>query len=185
MELTNIQKYSVVEKNDTTYDGEFYYAVKTTGIFCRPSCKSKLPKYENVIFFNTAQEAIAQGYRACKRCRSDLLNYDPVSEDINRCITYMHENFDEEQCLDLCAQRIGYSRKRMNELFVAKKDITVCAYLSNIRLQYVLDQLENTEKAIVEIASSIGINSVSSFYVWFKKRKECTPGEYRASLIKE
>ena len=56
---------------DSLYDGKFYTGVITTGIYCLPSCKAKLPKIENVIFFATREEAIAIGLRGCKRCKSE------------------------------------------------------------------------------------------------------------------
>jgi AraC family transcriptional regulator of adaptative response / methylphosphotriester-DNA alkyltransferase methyltransferase len=57
---------------DKEYDGAFFYAVKTTGIFCRPSCKSRVPNKDNVSFFLNASEAQKAGYRPCKRCRPDF-----------------------------------------------------------------------------------------------------------------
>ena len=67
------EMWKAVSENDPSYDGILFYAVKSTGIYCRPSCKSKIPKRENVCFFDTAEKARAAGFRPCKRCRSDLL----------------------------------------------------------------------------------------------------------------
>ena len=63
------QMFAAVAARDTRYDGIFFTAVATTGIFCRPSCPAKKPRRENVEFFATAKEALAAGYRPCKRCR--------------------------------------------------------------------------------------------------------------------
>ena len=78
--MTEDEMYEAVISNDGNYDGLFFYAVKSTGIFCRPSCKSKKPLRENVRFFKNAAEARAAGFRPCKRCRSDLLSYRPMEE---------------------------------------------------------------------------------------------------------
>ena len=72
--------WNAVCNSDENYDGLFFYAVKTTGIFCRPSCKSKIPKKENICYFTSAEDAEKAGFRPCKRCRSDLLAYEPMSE---------------------------------------------------------------------------------------------------------
>ena len=62
-------KWKVVIENDNSFDECFFYAVKSTGIFCRPSCRSKPPLQNNVEFFHTSEEAVKAGYRPCKRCR--------------------------------------------------------------------------------------------------------------------
>ena len=78
--MTEDEMYEAVITNDANYDGLFFYAVKSTGIFCRPSCRSKKPLRENVCYFSYAGEAMKAGFRPCKRCRSDLLSYHPMEE---------------------------------------------------------------------------------------------------------
>ena len=67
--LTTEEKYNFIGNRDTKYDGVFYTAVKTTKIFCLPSCRAKKPLAKNVIFYNTKEEAINSGFRACKVCK--------------------------------------------------------------------------------------------------------------------
>jgi len=67
--LTDDEKYQFIGKRDTRYDGVFFTAVKTTGVYCLPSCSAKKPNKENVIFYDTKEEAIKNGYRACKVCK--------------------------------------------------------------------------------------------------------------------
>ncbi len=61
--------YAASERRDATYDGAFLLAVATTGIYCKPSCPARMPKRENVRLFDTGEEARAEGFRACKRCK--------------------------------------------------------------------------------------------------------------------
>ena len=68
MFLSDNEKYNIIGNKDTKYDGIFFTAVKTTGIFCLPSCSAKKPNKENVIFYDTKEEAIKNSYRACKIC---------------------------------------------------------------------------------------------------------------------
>ena len=63
--------YEAVEARDAQFDGRFFTAVRTTGIYCRPTCSARIPKRENVTFFRDRSEAAAAGYRACKRCHPD------------------------------------------------------------------------------------------------------------------
>jgi len=67
--LNEKEKYNFIGNKDTKYDGQFYVAVKTTGIFCLPSCRARKPLEKNVIFYDTKKEAIANGFRACKVCQ--------------------------------------------------------------------------------------------------------------------
>lgn len=78
--MTSDKKWKSVIENNTDSDSKFFYAVKTTKIFCKPSCKSKVPLRSNVDFFDNKQQAIDAGYRPCKRCRPDLLNFNPSKE---------------------------------------------------------------------------------------------------------
>jgi len=67
--LSDDEKYKFIGSKDTKHDGSFFTAVKTTGVYCLPSCSAKKPNRENVIFYNTREEAIENGYRACKVCK--------------------------------------------------------------------------------------------------------------------
>jgi len=71
--LNEQEKYDFLGRQDKSYDGQFYIAVKTTGIFCLPSCSAKKPLQKNVIFYDTKEEAIKNGFRACKVCKPDKL----------------------------------------------------------------------------------------------------------------
>ena len=66
--MTEVEKWNSVKNCDSSYDGKFYYGVKATGIYCRPSCKSKFSKRENIVFFDTREEAEKAGFCPCKRC---------------------------------------------------------------------------------------------------------------------
>jgi len=77
--------WEAMRRRDPAYDGAFFVAVRTTGVYCRPSCKSRPPRRENVSFFPTAEAAERAGYRACKRCRPDRLGApDPQVEAVKR-----------------------------------------------------------------------------------------------------
>ncbi len=70
--LTDTQRWRAVEQRDTRYDGQFFLAVKTTGVYCKPSCSARTPKRANVVFYASPAECEHAGYRACKRCKPDL-----------------------------------------------------------------------------------------------------------------
>ena len=78
------EMWEAVRRRDPAYDGVFFVAVRTTGVYCRPSCKSRPPKRENLSFFPSAEAAERAGFRACKRCRPDRLGApDPQVEAVS------------------------------------------------------------------------------------------------------
>lgn len=79
-DLEDGEMWKAVKDCDTSCDGAFLYGVTTTGIYCRPSCASKLPERQNVVFLRTREEAEGRGFRPCKRCRPDLDGYDPAAD---------------------------------------------------------------------------------------------------------
>ena len=85
------EKYSIIGTKDPTFEGSFITAVKTTGIFCRPSCRARKPKAENVIFYQTPKEAIQHGYRPCKVCKP-MHKLDETPEYIQEIIKELHQN---------------------------------------------------------------------------------------------
>lgn len=114
--MTEQEMWEAVQNSDANYDGLFFYAVKTTGIFCRPSCKSKPPKHENICYFSSAKQARLAGYRPCKRCRSDLLEYQ-LMRDI---AAEMKQKLDKAEPL----KDIGLTKRRMTEVFKQEYGVT-------------------------------------------------------------
>ena len=173
------EMWQAVITNDKSYDGQFFYAVKTTGIYCRPSCKSKMPKRENVHFYNTSNEAMEGGYRPCKRCRSDLMDYTPIkeiAEDIKDKINKYYIKKDE---LDNQIENIGLSNHRINEIFKQEYGITVLEYVNKLKLEEAKRLLSETDESIIDVANSIGFSSLSGFYRFFKEEVNTTPAKYR------
>lgn len=177
--MTEKEMWEAVISNNAEYDGLFFYGVKSTGIYCRPSCKSKVPKKENVLFFNNSKEAINQGFRPCKRCRSDLLDYKPIKEiasELKRLIDHLwKENIDFKESL----KNFGMSNHRMVEIFKEEYGISLFDYAANLKIDYAKEKLEKTDMDIIDIAYEIGFSGLSSFYQFFKKKTGYTPAAYR------
>lgn len=171
--------WSAVVANDGAYDGRFFYAVKTTGIFCRPSCPSRTPQRENVEFFHTAQESLDAGYRPCKRCRPDLLAYEPVLEMAEKMKACLDHSFHERDRLAQELAKLGVTQHRMVEIFDKRYGLTPSEYADGMRMRMASELLENSELPILEVAMHVGFQSVSAFYDFFRKHAQMTPGEYR------
>ncbi len=177
--MTFDEKYEIIKNNDENYDLIFYYAVKSTGIYCKPSCKSKLPNRENVEFFDKVEEILKKGYRPCKRCRSDLLEYKPMKEMANKLKDKIDDMFIEYKLLNKEFSNMGLSKKRMVEVFKDEYKITPSEYINKLRLEYAKKLLLETEDNIIDIAYAVGFGSVSAFYKFFKSETNSTPFLYR------
>ena len=178
--MTQQEMWDAVQNNDVNYDGLFFYAVKTTGIFCRPSCKSKLPKRENICFFKTAEEAKAAGFRPCKRCRSDLLDYEPMRDIAKEVRKKIDAAATEPESAELDA--IGLSSRRMCDIFKKEYGMTPKEYADSLRLHAAKEMLAGTEHKVIDTAYSTGFSNLSAFNRFFKKQTGLTPSEYRRSF---
>ncbi|VEF48293.1 AraC family transcriptional regulator [Bacillus freudenreichii] len=167
---------------DPAFDGIFFYAVKTTGIFCRPSCKSKVPNCENVSFFSNANEALRAGYRPCKRCRPDLniKIYDPLESVLEDIIRLLENNYEQNLSLHEIASRVGVSRFHLNRNFKERLGYTPRIYLEKIRVKKAKELLLMTDFNSTEIGYQIGYQSISSFYNAFKRNTGLSPSQFRA-----
>ena len=113
------QQYSKARKSrDRRFDGRFFVAVKTTGIFCRPVCPARLPDEKNVDYYHYAQQAIEQGYRPCLRCRPDSapgsFAWRGVSTTTQRAMRLLSEALDET--VQAIAERLGISERYLGQL---------------------------------------------------------------------
>ena len=163
--------WEAVRRSDAGYDGLFFYAVKTTGIFCRPSCKSKRPKQENVCYFTSGEEACAAGFRPCKRCHSDLLEYQPVREIAAQIKLRL------DRAAPLCG--VGLTPRRLTDLFKQEYGVTPKEYADSLRLRTARELLAGTEEKVIDVAYQAGFSSLSAFNRFFKNKTGQTPTAYR------
>lgn len=177
--MTEQEMWEAVLQNDSNYDGVFFYGVKTTGIYCRPSCKAKQPKRENSCFFQTAAEARAAGFRPCKRCRSDLLEYHPMREIAEQVKAKIDHGFTGQQKINRELTETGLSIRRAVDVFKAEYGMTPKAYSDSLRLKEAQRLLLHTDTKVIDIAYQVGFGSLAAFYNFFKKETGKTPGAYR------
>jgi len=180
--LTEEEKWKAALECDVSYDGRFYYGVKTTGIFCRPSCKSKSPKRENVEFFDTAEQARESGLRPCKRCRPDLLEFHPQKENAEKIKAVYDLYFSDHDHLREELKKLGLSRNRIIQVFQNQYEKTPTEYLNGLRVASARKLLTNTPDNILQIALQSGFESLSVFYTQFKRITGVSPNEYRESF---
>lgn len=175
--MTNEQWQAIIQ-NDKNYDDLFYYAVKTTGIFCRPSCKSRPPKKENVRIYAEAKEAIREGFRPCKRCKPNGLRL-PDEEWITQIKAYIDEHYDESLTLHTLADISHGSPYHLQKTFKKVLGISPVEYIQQIRISKAKEYLSTTDKPLVEIGATIGMSNIPYFITLFKKITGITPIQFR------
>jgi AraC family transcriptional regulator of adaptative response / methylphosphotriester-DNA alkyltransferase methyltransferase len=183
-QLSKQQMWGAVENCNSQYDGVFYYAVKTTGIFCRPSCRSKTPVQENVIFFSKSNEAIENRFRPCKRCRPDLIDqaYHPSDDFIHAVQSILESEYASSITLEGLAERVGVSKDHLHRAFKRKVGCTPRVYLENVRIRMSKNLLTKGSLSNTEICFAVGFQSLSQFYSIFRKHTGCSPKQYKKML---
>jgi methylphosphotriester-DNA--protein-cysteine methyltransferase len=177
--MTDDQKWQAVLTNNEQYDGLFFYVVKSTKIFCRPSCKSKPPLKKNILYFETIKQAEQAGHRPCKRCRPDLLEYRPIKEIAEKIKILLDNHFTQQKELAEKMEQIGVTYHRMVNIFKEYYGVTPKKYYDTLRLEEAKKKLLETNDTIIDIAYSVGFQSLSAFYKFFQKRMNSSPSKYR------
>ena len=177
--LTEKEKWNAVIQRNPEYDGLFFYAAKTTGIFCRPSCKSKDPLDKNAIFFDTAKQAVENGFRPCKRCRPDLLDFKPDKDLAGQIKQVMDSFYTDRDRLSAELKNLSVCHNHMIRIFRAEYHMTPLSYVNSLRVKRAQVLLATTKKTVLDIAHSCEFGSLSSFYNCFKKQIGMSPNSFR------
>lgn len=162
---------------DHRHDGLFFYGVRTTGVFCYPSCRAKPPQRANTVYFTSAASAIATGYRPCKRCRPDLPPAYDYLTLVQEAETLLRTGHVED--LTHIAKQLGVSKNHLTRLFRQYTGLTPKAYVTKLRVAQALHLLEQTDKSITDIAFSVGFRSMAAFYRCFLVHTGKKPGDFR------
>jgi len=173
------ERWAAVVKRDRSADGAFYYSVRTTGVFCRPSCPSRLARRENVAFHTTREAAERAGFRPCKRCRPAA---PPLAEQHAAAIARacrLIESAAEMPRLDQLAEAAGLSRFHFHRLFKAVTGVTPRAYAAAHRADRVRKVLADG-KSVTSAIYEAGFNSAGRFYASSEAMLGMQPRAFRA-----
>jgi AraC family transcriptional regulator, regulatory protein of adaptative response / methylated-DNA-[protein]-cysteine methyltransferase len=176
--LNDIARWRAVLERDRTADGLFVYAVRSTGIYCRPSCPSRRPHRDRVDFFDSADEACRAGFRACKRCGPDRAAVaDPWIEKVRRATVYL-SNVDGHPSLARLAARLGGSPYHLQRNFKRIVGVTPREYADACRLRTVKDRLRHGTD-VTGAMFDAGYGSSSRFYERAAPKLGMSPSAYR------
>jgi AraC family transcriptional regulator of adaptative response/methylated-DNA-[protein]-cysteine methyltransferase len=170
-------RWQAVLDRDATADGTFCFAVRTTGVYCRPSCGARRPRAENVVFFRDATSAARAGFRACKRCKPDAAAHDQAQLVVSLCRQL--ENAESTPRLRDIAASAGMSPFHVQRLFKQRTGVTPRAYAEAFRVARMRAGLARGD-SVTRALYAAGYGSSGRFYEVAQQSLGMAPTKYRA-----
>src|SRR6266850_3470461 len=176
--------WSAFNRGDDRYDGRFVTAVRTTGIFCRPSCTCRKPRRENVTFYRSPAQAARAGFRPCKRCRPELRG-GPAEADramARAALAYMRANLESTVYAKDVAGAVAVSPSHFARRFRAADGRTPMRALADLRAERAEALLRQGTIGTLDVGFAAGFQSPSAFVRAFRRRTGLPPASWRRSL---
>lgn len=175
--------YRAVQSRDARFDGVFYTGVKTTGIYCRPSCPAVTPKPQNVTFYASAAAAQDAGFRACRRCRPDTTPGSPEwnvrADAIGRAMRLIGDGVVEREGVEGLASRLGYSQRHVTRMLTQELGAGPLALARSNRSHAARVLIETTDMPMSDIAFAAGFASIRQFNDSVRHSYALSPTEMR------
>ncbi|MEY9943380.1 AlkA N-terminal domain-containing protein [Kitasatospora sp. GAS1066B] len=179
-------RYRAVDSRDARFDGVFFTAVTSTGIYCRPSCPAVTPKRANCTFYPTAAAAQGAGFRACRRCRPDSVPGSPEwnhrADLVGRAMRLIGDGVVDREGVAGLATRLGYSARQLQRQLTAELGAGPIALARAQRAQAARVLLQTTELPVTEVAFAAGFASVRQFNDTVREVYDRTPSGLRAEV---
>ncbi len=184
MQITSekdIRKYytALVEK-DPQFIGVFFAGIKTTGIFCISTCHARKPKFENVVFYSEAKDALREGFRPCKICKPTDYAFEPIPE-VQQALKMLKES-ELQKVSDSELRKAGLSSEKIRRWFKHHHGVTFQAYQRMIRINSAFQELKNG-KSVTNSAFDSGYDSLSGFGYTFKTLTGKSPKESKDKSV--
>ncbi|MEQ4547700.1 AlkA N-terminal domain-containing protein [Nocardioides kribbensis] len=177
--------YGAVKSRDRRFDGMFWTAVRTTGIYCRPSCPARTPAPGNVTFHRSAASAQAAGYRACKRCLPDAVpgspQWDVAADVAGRAMRLISDGVVDREGVEGLAARLGYTPRHLTRLLTAELGAGPLALARARRAQTARVLVETTDLGLADVAFAAGFSSVRQFNDTVRAVYAATPSQLRGA----
>jgi len=175
-------RWSAVLARNAARDGEFVFAVSTTGVYCRPSCPARRPRRENVQFFLCPEQAEQAGYRACLRCRPKALSGNGQADSVKAICRFLEQHLDEPVTLERLGKEFHQSPFHLQRRFKAVLGITPREYADSCRLRLLKRNLQAGD-SVTRAMYDAGYGSSSRLYERTASQLGMTPDKYRRGAI--
>jgi AraC family transcriptional regulator of adaptative response / DNA-3-methyladenine glycosylase II len=184
MKLNTATCYAALQARDVRFDGVFFTAVKTTGIYCRPVCPARTPAYSSCHFYPTASAAEAAGFRPCLRCRPELAPGCVGGSLAEAILHRLQERAAEGIRLEDLEADLGLGSRQVRRLLQSKFGVTPLQVVQTQRLLLARQLLQETSQSVSEIALAAGFRSLRAFNTLFKKQYHLPPSASRRTKLK-
>lgn len=175
--MNDDQRWQAVMARDARQDGAFVYAVRSTGVFCRPSCPSRRPKRDNVAYYPLPEAAVRAGFRPCRRCRpQDAASADPILQAVRRVCTRIADA-DEMPTLESLAALVGLSPHHLQRRFKAVMGVSPRQYAEAVRVSRLKAALRSGD-SVAQAGYAAGYGASSRLYESAPSRLGMTPASY-------
>jgi AraC family transcriptional regulator of adaptative response / DNA-3-methyladenine glycosylase II len=175
--------YAALKARDTRFDGRFFIGVSSTGIYCRPICRVKIPRAENCSFYVSAAAAESAGFRPCLKCRPELAPgnspMDSAARIARQAALAIEEGGLTDSSLGELADRLGITDRHLRRAFAAEFGVAPVQYLQTCKLLLAKSLLTDTDLSVTEVAMSSGFGSIRRFNELFKARYKLAPQNLR------
>ena len=175
-------RWNAVVARDPSRDGEFVFAVSSTGVYCRPSCPSRRPRRENVQFFLRPEQAEQAGYRACLRCRPKALTGNRQADSVKAMCRFIEQHLDEPVTLGRLGKEFHQSPFHLQRRFKAVLGITPREYADTCRVRQLKRNLQAGD-SVTRAMYDAGYGSSSRLYERTASQLGMTPDKYRRGAI--
>jgi AraC family transcriptional regulator, regulatory protein of adaptative response / methylated-DNA-[protein]-cysteine methyltransferase len=176
------RRWNAVVTRDSAHDGEFVFAVSTTGVYCRPSCPARRPRRESVTFYPRPEQAEKAGFRACLRCRPRSISGNPQSDTVREICRYIEQHIDEPVTLERLGKAFRQSPFHLQRRFKAALGITPREYADSCRLRLLKRNLQAGDN-VTRAMYDAGYGSSSRLYEKTASQLGMTPDKYRRGAI--
>ncbi len=174
--------YEILVNKDARYDGQLFFAVTSTGIFCRPICPARKPNPENVLYYPDAETPILAGFRACKRCRPESRPGSPAWAGTGATVTRALRILARGDCpenMEELADELGVTARHLRRLFQKHLGKTPTEVRNSNRIKLAETLLHDKEASITDIAFASGFGSLRRFNSVFKNHHNQSPTQWR------
>ena len=188
MSLDHEACYRALRARDARFDGRFFVAVRTTGIYCRPICPARTAKRENIVFYASAAAAQEAGFRPCLRCRPenspDFASWNGTSNTVSRALTLIASGALDESAVDGLAERLGLGERQLRRLFQRHLGISPLAVAQTRRVLFAKQLIADTRMPLAEVAFASGFGSVRRFNTTFHQLFRRPPRDLRRTHVR-
>lgn len=180
------EQWIAIKNHDETYDGTFYYAIRSSGKVCRPSCRKKSYNPKRILIFDSLEQALDLGYQACTRCHPELPQWEgPQTELANAAERIIRQRFREKFSLTQLAEELHVNKSYLLRTYKQVKGSTLLEMHNRIRCETAKELLTHPEFTISYVSSEIGFVSPSHFSKVFRQYTGISPSQYRSEYLLE